>query len=62
VRFALCFTLMLVLAMIDIRVWFTLSYPLYGLALLLLMAVPVIGHESLGAKRWITAGPLSVQP
>jgi rod shape determining protein RodA len=61
-RFSLCFGLMLVLSLIDIRVWFVLSYPIYVLALLLLVAVPVIGHESLGAKRWITAGPLSVQP
>jgi rod shape determining protein RodA len=62
IRFGMCFMLMLVLAMIDIRVWFVLSYPLYGLALLLLAAVPVVGHESLGAKRWLQAGPLSVQP
>jgi rod shape determining protein RodA len=62
IRFGLCFALMLVLSLIDIRVWFVLSYPIYVLALLLLVAVPVIGHESLGAKRWITAGPLSVQP
>ena len=62
IRFGLCFGLMLVLSLIDIRVWFVLSYPIYVVALLLLIAVPVIGHESLGAKRWITAGPLSVQP
>ncbi len=62
IRFSMCFMLMLVLAMIDIRVWFVLSYPLYALALLLLAAVPVLGHESLGAKRWLQAGPLSVQP
>ncbi len=62
IRFGLCFGLMLVLSLIDIRVWFVLSYPIYVLALLLLIAVPVIGHESLGAKRWITAGPLSIQP
>jgi rod shape determining protein RodA len=61
-RFSICFGLMLALSLIDIRVWFVLSYPIYALALLLLIAVPVIGHESLGAKRWITAGPLSVQP
>jgi len=62
IRFSLCFVMMLILSLIDIRVWFVLSYPIYAVALLLLVAVPVIGHESLGAKRWITAGPLSVQP
>eukprot|EP01039_Chlorochromonas_danica_P013822 gene13822-16058_t len=61
-RFGVCFFLMLVLSLIDIRVWFVFSYPLYVLALLLLIAVPVIGHEHLGAKRWLNFGPLSLQP
>ena len=42
VRFGLCFVLMLALSLIDLRVWFVLSYPIYGLALLLLIAVPII--------------------
>ncbi|MEW6599250.1 MAG: rod shape-determining protein RodA [Pseudomonadota bacterium] len=62
VRFGLCFVVMLVLALIDLRVWFVLAYPIYGLAFMLLLAVPVIGHHSLGATRWIQAGPISVQP
>ena len=61
-RFGLCFVVMLVLALIDLRVWFVLAYPIYGLAFMLLLAVPVIGHHSLGATRWIQAGPISVQP
>jgi rod shape determining protein RodA len=61
-RFGLCLILMLALAVVDLRVWFALSYPLYGLGLLLLMAVEVVGHESLGAKRWLQFGPLGVQP
>ena len=39
-----------------------MSYPTYGIALLLLLAVPIIGHQSLGARRWLQAGPISVQP
>lgn len=61
-RFGICFALMLALSLIDIRVWFVLSYPVYGVALLLLVAVPVIGRESLGAKRWLQLGPLGLQP
>ncbi len=52
-RFSLCLALLLVLTLVDLRVWFALAYPVYGLGLLLLMAVPLIGHSSLGAKRWI---------
>ena len=53
VRFALCLLLLLALTLIDLRVWFALAYPTYGVALALLMAVPVIGHTSLGARRWV---------
>ncbi len=53
VRFALCVLLLLGLTLVDLRVWFGLAYPVYGVALALLMAVPVIGHTSLGARRWV---------
>ncbi|HEY3949433.1 rod shape-determining protein RodA [Phenylobacterium sp.] len=61
-RYALFFGIMIVLSVIDLRVWFTLAYPIYGLAFLLLLAVPVVGHGALGAKRWLQAGPIQVQP
>src|ERR1700722_15188435 len=56
-----CFILVAV-AMIDVRVWMSLAYPAYGLALVLLIAVVVAGHVGLGAQRWITLGPLELQP
>ena len=28
----------------------------------LLLVVPVLGHSSLGAKRWLQAGPIQIQP
>src|ERR1700689_1492138 len=62
VRFVLgCFILVAV-AVIDVRVWMSLAYPAYGLALLLLVAGVVAGHVGLGAQRWITLGPLELQP
>lgn len=62
IRFGLCLLLMLALAVVDLRIWFALAYPIYGLAFLLLMAVEVVGHRSLGATRWLQFGPLGVQP
>ncbi len=53
IRFGLCFALMLVLSFVDLRAWFALAYPIYAFALFLLLLVPVLGHTSLGAKRWI---------
>ena len=61
-RFALCLVLMIGLAMIDLRVWFTLAYPIYGVGLLLLVAVEVIGDVRIGAQRWLAFGPFSFQP
>jgi rod shape determining protein RodA len=60
--YAACFALMIALAMVDLRVWFALAYPVYGFGLLLLVAVAVIGHASLGAKRWLDIGPIRLQP
>ena len=53
-RFGICFVIMLVLAMVDLRVWFAIAYPLYVLGLLLLVAVELFGDTSLGAQRWLT--------
>jgi rod shape determining protein RodA len=61
-HFTLGLIVLLAAAMIDIRVWMSLAYPAYGLALLLLMAVDVVGHVGLGAQRWISLGPLDLQP
>ena len=61
-RFALFFAIMIVLSLIDLRVWFALAYPIYGIGFLLLIAVLVVGHHALGAQRWLQAGPIKIQP
>jgi rod shape determining protein RodA len=42
--------------------WMRLALPAYLAALFLLMLVPVIGSEALGAQRWLDLGFLSFQP
>src|SRR3569623_756600 len=61
-RYALFFAIMIVLSVVDLRVWFALAYPIYGLAFLLLLAVPVVGHGALGVKCWLLACPIQIQP
>jgi rod shape determining protein RodA len=61
-NFLLGLTVMLLAATIDIRMWMSLAYPAYAVALLLLVAVDVVGHVGLGAQRWISLGPLDLQP
>jgi rod shape determining protein RodA len=62
VRFIIGAFILVAVAMIDVRVWMSLAYPAYGLALILLIAVVVAGHVGLGAQRWISLGPLELQP
>ena len=62
VRYVIFFAIMIALALMDLRVWFALAYPIYGVGLLLLMAVLVIGHHALGAQRWLQFGPVQIQP
>jgi len=61
-RFAAGFVLMLSLALVNVRVWFRLSYLIYGFMLLLLVAVDVMGHVGMGAQRWINLGFFVLQP
>ena len=62
-RFGVAFVLMVALAVIDLRVWAAVAYPLYALGLILLIAVEVVGDVRMGAQRWLDLGPLgSFQP
>ena len=49
-------------AAIDHRVYDSIAWPLYGISLLLLVAVLIFGTSTLGAKRWLDLGPLRFQP
>jgi rod shape determining protein RodA len=61
-RFVFGFVLMIIVAVTDIRIWMSLAYPAYGASLLLLVAVELFGHAGLGAQRWLSLGPLDIQP
>ncbi|MBI3539668.1 MAG: rod shape-determining protein RodA, partial [Candidatus Eisenbacteria bacterium] len=39
-----------------------LAYPLYGISLVLLVAVLVLGSSAFGARRWLDLGPIRFQP
>jgi rod shape determining protein RodA len=61
-RFGICLVVMIALAMIDLRVWFALAYPIYFVGLLLLVAVEAVGDVRMGAQRWLAFGGFSFQP
>jgi rod shape determining protein RodA len=62
IRFGFGLIGMFIIAVVDIRIWLRYAYVIYAVALVLLVAVDVIGHIGMGAQRWIRLGPLQIQP
>lgn len=62
-RFGVMLSIALLAAVfLDTRFWLAIAYPLYGVALLLLVGVELIGETRMGAQRWLSIGPMSLQP
>ena len=47
---------------IPAQLWYRFAWPLYGVSIVLLLSVLVIGEEVNGAKRWISIAGLQFQP
>ena len=62
IRFGMGFVLMIVLALMDIRIFMRYAYVLYFVTLVLLIAVEIGGHIGMGAQRWINLGLFKIQP
>ena len=54
--------IMLAVALVNIRIWYFLAYPIYIGAVLLLGAVDVFGVEVNGSVRWLDLGFMRIQP
>ncbi|MDX6752197.1 rod shape-determining protein RodA [Geminicoccaceae bacterium 1502E] len=61
-RLAAGMGVMLVLALVDVRLFFRWAYAAYGLVLGLLVVVEVMGEVNKGAQRWIDLGVIQLQP
>jgi rod shape determining protein RodA len=53
--------LMIGIAVLDLRFWLSLAYPIYGVALILLIITEFFGDVRMGAQRWIDLGIISFQ-
>ena len=53
---------MLVLTLMDYRILLNLSWVLYAVNIILLLAVKFVGYEANGAKRWLNLGFMRFQP
>ena len=61
-RFGLGLALMMFVAMVPVWLWRNLSGVAYGVSLVLLVLVALIGDERKGSQRWIDLGFIDLQP
>ncbi len=62
IRYGASLLLLIVVAIVGMRVWTALAYPIYAVALGALALVPFIGKTVMGAQRWIDVGHFQFQP
>ena len=62
VRFVILLGLMLALAMVRPETWMRLAWPIYGIILLGLIGVEVLGRVGGGSQRWLDLGFIQLQP
>jgi len=61
-RFTIMLGVALFVALLPLRLWASLAYPGYALGVVLLFGVEVAGNIVNGSQRWLTIGPLTLQP
>lgn len=61
-RFCVGMCMMLGVALVDLRIWMSLAYSIYAMALVLLIAVEVTGLIGMGAQRWVNLYVIQLQP
>ncbi|MBT3910457.1 MAG: rod shape-determining protein RodA [Rhodospirillaceae bacterium] len=62
VRFGVGLVVMITIALIDVRIWLRYAYVFYGLSLVLLILVEIMGYVGMGAQRWLDLGYFNLQP
>ncbi|MEM7047912.1 MAG: rod shape-determining protein RodA [Pseudomonadota bacterium] len=62
VHLVIAFVVMMMVGSVHIRVWKTMAYPIFIVAIALLVAVEFFGQTAMGAQRWLSFGPINLQP
>ena len=62
VRLIAAGVIMLIVALIDIKIWYHLAYPIFVIALILLVAVDLWGVTINGSQRWLDLKFTRLQP
>ncbi|MDG1286113.1 MAG: rod shape-determining protein RodA [Rickettsiales bacterium] len=62
IRFSVGCVLMLAVAAMPLKFWYQSAYLWYGLGVVLLIVVEVMGQMGMGAQRWVNIGGMTIQP
>lgn len=62
IRFMIGLSVMMVIALTPMRNLMRFAYPVYGMLLLMLVVVELVGHIGMGAQRWVSIGIFTLQP
>lgn len=61
-HFAMGLVGLVIVACVDVRTWLRYAYVLYGVSLMLLILVELMGFVGMGAQRWLHLGAFNLQP
>jgi len=61
-RFVVGLSVLFAVGLTDIRFWLRHAYAIYGVSLMLLLGVEVLGVVGMGAQRWLDLGYFQIQP
>jgi rod shape determining protein RodA len=61
-RFVMLLMAMLFLAMVDLKTWLQIAYPMYIVVVILLIVVEAKGFVGGGSQRWVDLGLIRMQP
>ena len=62
IRFCISFILLIIISIIDIKIFYKHAYTIFALCIILLGSVEIAGTFGLGAKRWVRIFGISIQP
>ncbi|WP_235976586.1 rod shape-determining protein RodA [Sandaracinobacteroides hominis] len=62
VRFTIFLGAAILISQVPLRFWLNIAYPLYGVVLVALIGVEVVGGIRGGSQRWLNLGFMQLQP
>jgi rod shape determining protein RodA len=61
-RFCILMSMAIVMSRLPMEFWKSITFPLYGVLIILLIAVEIVGFAGGGSQRWINLGFIAIQP